>query len=168
MAENLKVADVIPAVPRAVYEAWLDPKKHALMTGAATSDEGDGAFTAWDGYISGRTLSASPFKKIVQSWRTSHFAANAPDSVVTVELEPFDGGTQRARYLYAGGRRSEAGGDPGPERPAGKRLPLHAVRFARCQPHRDRGGTGPLGSERTRWPCRSSGGLAGQPGADRL
>lgn len=93
MTDSVKVADVIPAAPRAVYEAWLDSRKHALMTGAATSDEGGGRFTAWDGYISGRTLSATPFTKIVQAWRTSHFAADAPDSMVTVELEPFDGGT---------------------------------------------------------------------------
>jgi len=93
MPDNLRVADVIPAPPRAVYDAWLDAKKHTAMTGAKATDEGKGRFTAWNGYISGRTLSKQPQKKIVQSWRTSHFSDTDADSKVTVELEPFDGGT---------------------------------------------------------------------------
>lgn len=93
MPDNLRVADVIPAPPRAVYDAWLDAKKHTLMTGAKATDEGKGRFTAWNGYISGRTLEKQPQKKIVQSWRTSHFSDTDADSKVTVELEPFDGGT---------------------------------------------------------------------------
>jgi uncharacterized protein YndB with AHSA1/START domain len=94
MAENIKVSDIIPAPIERVYAAWLDPKEHAKMTGGAATDEGDGRFTAWDGYIEGRTVSAVPHSKIVQAWRTSEFPEDDPDSVLTIQLEDLDGTTK--------------------------------------------------------------------------
>ena len=94
MAENIKVSDIIPAPLERVYSAWLDAKEHAKMTGGAATDEGDGRFTAWDGYVTGRTVSAVPHSKIVQAWRTSEFPDDAPDSVLTVRLEGNAGGTK--------------------------------------------------------------------------
>ena len=51
------------------------------MTGspAIVDPEIGGAFEAWDGYISGRTLSLEPGRRIVQSWRTSEFAEDEGD-----------------------------------------------------------------------------------------
>ena len=94
MAENIKVSDIIPAPLERVYGAWLDAKEHAKMTGGAATDEGDGRFTAWDGYITGRTVSAVPHSKIVQAWRTTEFPEEVPDSVLTVQLEEKDGSTK--------------------------------------------------------------------------
>ena len=94
MAENIRVSDIIPAPPERVYSAWLDPGEHGKMTGGVATDEGDGRFTAWDGYIMGRTVSAVPHSKIVQAWRTSEFPADVPDSVLTILLEAADGGTK--------------------------------------------------------------------------
>ncbi|MDP1826885.1 MAG: SRPBCC domain-containing protein [Archangium sp.] len=90
MAENIDVSDIIPAPPERVYAAWLDPKEHAKMTGGGATDEGDGRFTAWDGYISGRTVSSVPHTKIVQAWRTTEFPEDVPDSVLTITFEPVD------------------------------------------------------------------------------
>jgi hypothetical protein len=46
------------ASPDDVYDALLDPKKHADLTGspATTSDKKGAKFTAWDGYVSGKNL----------------------------------------------------------------------------------------------------------------
>ena len=53
-----------------------------------------GKYTAWDGYISGKTLELEPGKRIVQSWRSTEFPADAPDSRLEVELSPVKTGTR--------------------------------------------------------------------------
>ncbi|HEU0294415.1 MAG TPA: SRPBCC domain-containing protein [Anaerolineales bacterium] len=70
-------------------KAWLSTKGHTLMTGSAARVSGKvgGRFTAWDGYISGRTLELEPDQRIVQAWRTTEFPDNAPDSHLEVSLE---------------------------------------------------------------------------------
>ncbi len=64
------------------------------MTGAIATNEGDGRFTAWDGYITGRTVSSVPHTKVVQAWRTTEFPPEVPDSVVTIHFDAADGGTK--------------------------------------------------------------------------
>ncbi|HTB45485.1 MAG TPA: SRPBCC domain-containing protein [Acetobacteraceae bacterium] len=85
----------IPATPRQIYDAWLDSDGHSGMTGgkATASPAEGGAFTAWDGYISGRNLVLEPGRRIVQSWRTTRFIAADPDSQIEVLLAPVEGGT---------------------------------------------------------------------------
>jgi activator of HSP90 ATPase len=96
MAEKCVVKDVIPAEPKDVYEAWLDGKKHAKMTGAGAAGSGkkSAKFTAWDGYISGKNTALIPGNKIVQAWRTTEFPENAPDSKLTVSLKKVKSGTE--------------------------------------------------------------------------
>lgn len=94
MSETIEVSRVIPARPERIFNAWLDADEHALMTGQAATIEGDGAFTAYDGYISGRTLDTSPNSRIVQSWRSTEFPDGAPDSRLEVLLEPEGEGTK--------------------------------------------------------------------------
>ncbi len=79
-----------------VYAAWLSSKGHTLMTGSAAkaSTRVGGSFTAWDGYISGKNLNLKPGKQIVQSWRTTEFAASDPDSQVEILLEKAPRGTK--------------------------------------------------------------------------
>ena len=50
------------------------------MTGAAARIAGrvGAAYSAWDGYIAGKTLELAPGKRIVQSWRTTEFASDDP------------------------------------------------------------------------------------------
>jgi len=94
MAESIRVSDLIPASAEAIFLAWLDADRHSAFTGGrATIDVNDGSFTAWDGYIQGRTLATEPHRRIVQSWRTSEFPAEAPPSRLEVWLEQADGGT---------------------------------------------------------------------------
>jgi activator of HSP90 ATPase len=91
MSFDFVVSDVIPASPGAIYDAWLDSKGHAGMTGGKVATMsaalGDG-FTVWDGYITGKNLVLEPGKRIRQSWRTTKFTAADPDSEIEVVLEP--------------------------------------------------------------------------------
>jgi uncharacterized protein YndB with AHSA1/START domain len=100
MAENVSVSDIIPASPERVYTAWLDAAEHGKMTGSNATDEGGGRFTAWDGYISGRTVSAVPHSKLVQAWRTTEFPADATDSILTVHFEPSGEGATKVSITH--------------------------------------------------------------------
>jgi activator of HSP90 ATPase len=96
VALRFTVSEIFPVAPRAVYDAWLDGKRHGRMTGAAaTGTARVGApFTAWDGYIRGRNLELETGVRIVQSWRTTEFGDDDPDSKVTITLKPVEGGTK--------------------------------------------------------------------------
>jgi activator of HSP90 ATPase len=96
MTETIHATAVLEATPKAIYEAWLDGDKHALMTGGGATSNGHVGqrFTAWDDYITGTHLELQPGRRIVQAWRTTQFPASAPDSRVIVVLDPEAGGTR--------------------------------------------------------------------------
>jgi uncharacterized protein YndB with AHSA1/START domain len=96
MAYEFTISDVLPATPDAVYDAWMSDDGHSGMTGAvAEIDPRVGAeFTAWDGYITGRTLALDPGRRIVQAWRTSEFEGGDPDSQIEVLLAAVPYGTE--------------------------------------------------------------------------
>jgi uncharacterized protein YndB with AHSA1/START domain len=95
MSETIEVTRVIPAKPERIFNAWLSADEHGLMTSSsATYNDTTGEFTAWDGYISGRTLEKDAARRIVQSWRTTEFPEGAPDSKLEVRLEEVDEGTK--------------------------------------------------------------------------
>ncbi len=95
--EELKIiiAAELNVTPNVAYNTWLDSKGHENMTGGEASfiNEIDTDFTAWNGYIFGKILQLEPNKRIVQTWRTSEFEANTPDSVVEVTFETSNNGT---------------------------------------------------------------------------
>ena len=96
-SDSLKVSAVIPAAPEAVYKAWLSGKQHGEMTNtpaAKISARVGGPFTAGGGYMWGKTLELNPQRRIVQSWRTTEFPEDAPDSRLEVILEKAKGGTR--------------------------------------------------------------------------
>jgi len=93
MSENLSLSHVIPTTPQRIFEAWLSSDEHSKMTGAVASIQGD-QFTAWDGYIAGKTLETRPFERIVQTWRTNEFPDGAGDSDLVISFKPADGGTE--------------------------------------------------------------------------
>ena len=93
MPETFTLSHVIPTTPQRIYEAWLNSAEHSKMTGAAANIEGD-TFTAWDGYISGKTLSSTPYERIEQRWRTNEFPEGATDSELTIRFKPAAGGTE--------------------------------------------------------------------------
>lgn len=97
MKKQFTVSTVLPATPEKVFRAWLSTKGHAEMTGggaAKVEPRVGGKFTAWDGYITGKTLELKPYARIVQAWRTSEFSDKDPDSRIEVKLEAVKGGTK--------------------------------------------------------------------------
>ena len=96
MPFEFSVSDLIPASPQDIYDAWLSSSGHEKITGgqkAQISAQEGGAFTVWNGYITGRNLKLEPGRRIVQSWRTTKFAATDADSQIEVLLQPAAGGT---------------------------------------------------------------------------
>jgi activator of HSP90 ATPase len=79
---TIKQKTLIPATPDELYEAFIDAKKHSAFTGSKATDDPKvgGAFTAWDGYISGKNLELEKGKKIVQEWVTTDWPDNYPPS----------------------------------------------------------------------------------------
>ncbi len=96
MQNEFTISTVLPAPPETVFRAWLSSEGHAAMTGSPARIEPrvGGAFTAWDGYISGRTAALKPYTRIVQDWRTTEFPDGSPDSRLELVLEPVEGGTK--------------------------------------------------------------------------
>jgi activator of HSP90 ATPase len=90
MAIEFDISALIPATPQEVYAAWLSSEGHSQMTGgfASVTAEVGGEFEAWDGYISGKNLELEQGKRIVQSWRTTEFKDDDPDSRLEITLEP--------------------------------------------------------------------------------
>jgi len=91
-----EVSTALRASPQQVYEAWLDSGQHTSMTGAKAKIDPavGGRFSAWDGYISGRTLSLEAPRRILQAWRTPEFPAGSDDSLVEVLIEPARAGSK--------------------------------------------------------------------------
>ena len=96
MKNGFKISAMIPAKPADIYRAWLSTKGHTAMTGSAAKINGKvgGKFSAWNGYIFGKTLELTPDQRIVQAWRTSEFPDDAPDSRLEVLLEAVKAGTK--------------------------------------------------------------------------
>ena len=94
--DAIRVSAVIPAEPKKVYAAWMSSKGHSDMTGspAKVGARVGSSFTAWEGYISGKTLALDPPKRVLQSWRTSDFAKGDADSSLEVLFETARGGTK--------------------------------------------------------------------------
>ncbi len=95
MSDSFEISIVLAASAQKVYEAWLSSHEHSAMTGGAAqiSPTVGGTFSAWDGYITGATLELEPYRRIVQSWRTIEFPADAPDSQLEILLEESADGT---------------------------------------------------------------------------
>jgi len=103
MKREFTVSTKLAATPEKVFRAWLSSEGHADMTGSPATVEPrvGGKFTAWDGYITGRTVELKPYNLIVQAWRTSEFADSDPDSRLELVLKPIPGGTQLTLFHSA-------------------------------------------------------------------
>lgn len=76
------------AKPSEVYDAYLDSRRHARITGqsAKMSRKEGGRFTAGDSYITGYNLELIPGKRIVQAWRASEWP-EGDYSILRLELK---------------------------------------------------------------------------------
>ena len=96
MGNGFTLSEIIPAKPAEIYEAWLSSEGHSAMTGSPAKVDGKvgGQFSAWDGYIFGKTLELTTDQRIVQNWRTTEFPDDAADSDLEVLLEAVSEGTK--------------------------------------------------------------------------
>jgi len=71
-----------------LYNAWLDSKIHASMTGgeATITHDLNVPFSTWDGYITGENRVLNPYTSIKQTWRTEDFLEDQEDSIVEIQL----------------------------------------------------------------------------------
>ena len=94
--ETVRLTAVLPASADRIYAAWLDSGEHSRMTGgkAIVDPSVGGEYSAWDGYIEGKTLELEPGRRIVQSWRSSDFPLGAGDSRLEVHLLDVPGGCE--------------------------------------------------------------------------
>jgi uncharacterized protein YndB with AHSA1/START domain len=96
MKKRFTITTTMPASPEKVFRAWMSTDGHSAMTGSPAKVEPrvGSAFTAWDGYITGKTLALKPYSRILQAWRTSEFAEADADSQIEVLLEATKGGSK--------------------------------------------------------------------------
>jgi len=80
---------LIEATPIEVYEAYVDPKKHAAFTGQSASGKPKvgGKFSAGDGYISGKYLALERGKRVLHEWTTTEWPAGYPPSVLELTFK---------------------------------------------------------------------------------
>ena len=103
MTKTIRQTVGFDASPHEVYAALMDSKKHAAFTGAKARIDPrvGGAFSVWDGYATGMNVRLEKDKVIVQTWRTTEFAADVRDSKVTFRLSRTEEGT-RLRFVHSG------------------------------------------------------------------
>ena len=92
----IKQSVTLEASPLEVYDAYVDPKKHAAFTGTGTTGtpKVGGKFTAGDGYIAGEYIRLQPGKRIVHEWTTTEWPAGYPPSILDLTLKPKGPGTE--------------------------------------------------------------------------
>ncbi len=90
MRSTIRDSVVLPARAEVLYASYLDPAKHATITGAPVtiSAEPGSPFSAFGGSLSGTTLVAIPSRLVVQSWRSTNFNADDPYSTLFLAFVP--------------------------------------------------------------------------------
>jgi hypothetical protein len=63
---------VLPAPAESLFAMYIDPAKHAAITGApvAISAEPGSPFQAFNGALTGEVLQIIPQRLVIQSWRS--------------------------------------------------------------------------------------------------
>ena len=92
MDRDLILSVLLPVNPEKAYQDWLDSTAHSAFTGSPAEIDPvlGGKFFAWEGYIWGKTMDLTPGKRIRQTWRTTQFPDDSPDSILEVLFEPDD------------------------------------------------------------------------------
>lgn len=82
--------------PRALFDIFIDPKKHGELLGAKVSISAkEGAlFSCFDGNVTGRNLLIVPGRMIVQSWKGNVWELDDLDSILVLTFSETKGGAQ--------------------------------------------------------------------------
>lgn len=100
MTQSLTIHALLPVRPEILYRIWMSSQRHSEFTGspAVIDDRVGGEFSAWNGYITGKNLALEPGHRILQSWRTTDFPEDAPNSELEILFESYTGGTVLTLY----------------------------------------------------------------------
>jgi len=84
------MAASLPAESDKLFDMYLDAAEHAAFTGLPVTLEphAGGAFSAFDGMLSGKILHIEPKTFIVQTWRSGNWPLTAMDAVLTLSFWP--------------------------------------------------------------------------------
>jgi|SRR5579864_3009456 activator of HSP90 ATPase len=86
----IKDSITLPVPAQVLYESYLDPAKHAEITGTPVTigAQPGSPFSAFGGALSGTTLVTIPCRLVVQSWRSINFKPDDPDSTLILNFVP--------------------------------------------------------------------------------
>ncbi len=103
MTKTIRQSVSLRSPPHAVFEALLDSRRHSDFTGdrARISRKVGGTFSTFGGYASGKNLKIERDKVLVQSWRTTDFEDEEPDSTITFRFSKEGKGT-RLSFVQSG------------------------------------------------------------------
>lgn len=89
MSNSIRQEINIDASPKRVYDTLLDAKRFAEFTGAPAEIDArpGGAFSCFNGIITGRNIELLPDQRIVQAWRVAIWPEGLY-SIVKFELQP--------------------------------------------------------------------------------
>ena len=81
---------VLPASAETLFEMYLDSSAHEAITGARVviGDERGAKFQAFDGALTGTMLKVIRPRLIVQSWWSTEFKPENPDSTLILYFSP--------------------------------------------------------------------------------
>lgn len=102
MVKTILQTETFPGRPEALYDLYLDPKKHAAAIGGdvKVSRKIGAAFSAWDDYCKGKILHLEPGRIIVQTRRASDWKKTDPDSILILTFEK-SGKSTELRMVHA-------------------------------------------------------------------
>ena len=90
MPKTIQQSVTLPARATELYRMYLDPTRHAAITGAPVriGARPGSAFRAFNGALSGTVLVTRPRRMIVQTWRSTGFGAKDIDSTLILTFWP--------------------------------------------------------------------------------
>lgn len=90
MRSVIRQSIVLPVAADALFDTYLDPAEHGVITGAAViiGAEAGADFRAFDGALTGTILAVIGPRLIVQSWRSTQFRRDDPDSTLILSFMP--------------------------------------------------------------------------------
>jgi len=86
----IKQSVLLPAPAETLFASYLDPARHAAITGGAVTIAAapGSVFSAFDGVLRGTMLAVLPPRLIVQAWRSAKFHDDDPDSTLVLSFVP--------------------------------------------------------------------------------
>lgn len=91
----------LPAPADILYKVYMNAEMHAAVTGGAAEvhPEPGGKFQAFDGTLSGKFLHIVKSRLVVQSWRSSSFHEDDPDTTLILNFSS-DGNKGRIELVH--------------------------------------------------------------------